>query len=548
MISEYMGPHYGNNVILPGAGIYQLTLLVSPPVSARHIEYQNVWLKPHRANVTSTGSHLVTRHEPSGESRVLTRRRFLIGTRRGGRWRGSRRRGPGPGAEPAARRRPAPAPVALGGQPAGLPRRQHAWGGDPDPRPVGNPVAPRFDRLLFFDVAGSPTGARELLEAALRTLERTLPWGPDGLLFTASWGPGYFSGSLRVASPIPAAKGLSDFELPTIDDYDLCLHLACDDQSRLAEIEAALLHGATAARRRRAPRRLERRSSWRETRTGFVGAGPARRPPGRGGIPAGRPVPRARPCSWASSPTCKRTRPARTRSRSRPAPSPSGTTMQVSYMRLRWTAGIRTLSDSERVARMYAPQVTPEQAARFTTDAECDPQPLGQAISRYGVIGHAQTSARARRHGKPMILRRDFNTVDGGQAGLHFVSLQRTIDDFVTTRNGDERHLGAAAKPGDHRHRQQRDQRVHLRAETSQLHRAVPREAFVPSFPSLTVHRVRHLTGRGATTARLCCWCFSPGRRGARGGAGRRRSGQRRARLPAAVRRVRRRVSRYRSR
>jgi len=52
MISEYIGPHYGNNVVLPGAGKYQLSLLVSPPVSARHIEYQNVWLKPHRVNYT----------------------------------------------------------------------------------------------------------------------------------------------------------------------------------------------------------------------------------------------------------------------------------------------------------------------------------------------------------------------------------------------------------------------------------------------------------------------------------------------------------------
>jgi uncharacterized protein involved in high-affinity Fe2+ transport len=52
MISEYMGPHYGNNVVLPGAGQYQLSLLVSPPVSARHVEYRNVWLKPHRATMS----------------------------------------------------------------------------------------------------------------------------------------------------------------------------------------------------------------------------------------------------------------------------------------------------------------------------------------------------------------------------------------------------------------------------------------------------------------------------------------------------------------
>jgi hypothetical protein len=52
MISRYMGPHYGNNVVLPGSGSYHLSLLVSPPVSARHVEYQDVWLTPHRVNFT----------------------------------------------------------------------------------------------------------------------------------------------------------------------------------------------------------------------------------------------------------------------------------------------------------------------------------------------------------------------------------------------------------------------------------------------------------------------------------------------------------------
>jgi uncharacterized protein involved in high-affinity Fe2+ transport len=51
MISRYMGPHYGNDVSLPGGGEYQLSLLISPPVSARHVEYQNVWLQPHRVTL-----------------------------------------------------------------------------------------------------------------------------------------------------------------------------------------------------------------------------------------------------------------------------------------------------------------------------------------------------------------------------------------------------------------------------------------------------------------------------------------------------------------
>jgi hypothetical protein len=110
--------------------------------------------------------------------------------------------------------------------------------------------------------------------------------------------------------------------------------------------------------------------------------------------------------------------------------------MHASYMRLSLDDWYGQLSQDGRVARMYAPQVTPRQVTDdFTTDAESDPSLLGQAISHYGVIGHSQTSARARRAGRPIILRRDFNTTDGGQAGLHFVSLQRTIADFVTTRS-----------------------------------------------------------------------------------------------------------------
>jgi len=52
MISRYMGPHFGDNVALPAAGLYHLTLLVSPPVAARHIEYKGLWLGPHRVNLT----------------------------------------------------------------------------------------------------------------------------------------------------------------------------------------------------------------------------------------------------------------------------------------------------------------------------------------------------------------------------------------------------------------------------------------------------------------------------------------------------------------
>ena len=362
---------------------------------------------------------------------MLTRRRFLLGAgvlAAGGAAVGvglERARSEG-GSLPA---------VALGSPPLGLPARQHAWTGVLARDSDGNPVAPRFDRLLFFDVNGRPTPAHaRVLEAALRTLERSYRWGPGGLLFTAGWGPRYFEHSLGVATPVPRAKALSDFELPAIDDYALCLHLACDDERRLADVEAALVHGARLAGAD-GPLELSSALTWRETRTGFVGAGLPARHQDVGGIPAGRPVAADAPLFMGFKSNLRKNQATEDDVTIRSGPFAGGTTLHVSYMRLRLDSWYGVLSDRNRVARMYAPQVTPAQAKRFSTDASSDPDLLEQAISHYGVIGHSQTSARARRHGRPLIIRRDFNTVDGGQAGLHFVAVQRSIDDFITTRN-----------------------------------------------------------------------------------------------------------------
>lgn len=324
--------------------------------------------------------------------------------------------------------------VALGSQPQGLPARQHAWTATLALDSYGNAIPPRFDRLLIFDVKGSPTPAyARLLEASLRTLERRYEWGPSGLLFTAGWGPSYFERVLSRASPVPAAKALSNFELPAIDDYDLCLHLACDDEQRLISVEDALLRGAPLAGAE-SPLALSSILRWRETRTGFVGAGLPAAHQDVGGIPSGKPVPASSPLFMGFKSSLRKNQASEDDVTIQEGQFAQGTTMQASYMRLRLESWYGQMSQSERVARMYAPQVSPQEAAKFTTDAESDPAKLGEAVSRYGVIGHSQSSARARRHGKPLIQRRDFDTVDGGQAGLHFVSIQRSIEDFVTTR------------------------------------------------------------------------------------------------------------------
>ncbi|HWD69687.1 MAG TPA: hypothetical protein VG293_05790 [Solirubrobacteraceae bacterium] len=310
-----------------------------------------------------------------------------------------------------------PAPVS------GLPVRQHAWDATLIRDEYGNATPPRYDRLLLFDVRGTP-GPRHvrLLESELRKLEHAHRWSPAGLLFTAGWAPAYFEQVLHLSSPIPRATALAEFEQPTIDRFHLCLHLASDDATLLDACQARL-------RARLAPiLRL------RQLRTGFAGAGLAAAHQRVGGIPSGNHVSQSAPLFMGFKSALRRNQASEDAVTIATGEFAQGTTMAVSYMTLSLDSWYGELSSAQRVARMYSPQTTPEQVARFTTDAESNPGLLGEAIRRHGVIGHAQASARARRGGKPLILRRDFDTVDGGQAGLHFVSLQRAIADFVATR------------------------------------------------------------------------------------------------------------------
>lgn len=363
-------------------------------------------------------------------ARPLTRRRFIAGA--------TALAAGGLAASVAVGRAQAAAPelpnVPLGTQPAGLPARQHAWVRTLEVNSLGDPVAPKYDRLLFFDVNGAPNPAyAQLLESRMRTLERRYEWGPDGLLFTVSWGPAYFK-LLRIPSPVPVATSLSSFENPAIDRYHMCLHLACDDEQRLLEVERALVRGAP-LEGVDGSLLLAPALAWRETRTGFTGAGlPAAHQHVRG-IPAGNPVPKASPLFMGFNSGLKKNQATEDDVSILMGAFAQGTTMQVSYMRLNLDQWYDELSEAQRVALMYSPQTTVAAVAKITTDAPGEPGKITEAITKYGLIGHAQASATARQHNRPVIIRRDFDTVDGGHSGLHFVSVQRSIQDFVATRN-----------------------------------------------------------------------------------------------------------------
>ena len=329
----------------------------------------------------------------------------------------------------------------------GLPAAQHAWNASLRVDASGNPVAPRHQRLVLLDVVGVPDRARaQRLETVLRALERRFAWGPQGLLFCLGWGPSYFEARLGRPSPVPMAIALAPNEAPVIDTFDACLHLAADDAGRLAAVEAALFDGGDlpGADRPLDLRALLRR---RETRTGFVGAGLPAAHQRVAGLPSGEPVSRRAPLFMGYASSRRRnqaTEPAVTIDR---GPFAGGTTMHVSLIDLALTRWYRGLSARGRAARMFAPELSPADVERLTTDARSDPGQVDRAARRYGMVGHAQTAAVARRDGRPLILRRDFNTVDGDRAGVHFVALQRTIEDFITTRAAINAPWAQAANP-----------------------------------------------------------------------------------------------------
>lgn len=330
----------------------------------------------------------------------------------------------------------------------GLPAAQHAWDAVLRRDEHGNPLLPRHHRILLLDLARRPDRAgRARLEDALRRLERRHPCRPDGLLTLLAWGPAYFAAIGR-PSPVPEPTALTPDEAPEPETAACCLVLASDDEARLAAAERALV--GDAGRDRDAGDRDAGGDGAREgaggdngalagvlrlraRRTGFAGAGlPARaQHAGLAGTP--RPIARDAPLFMGFKSGLRRNQATEEDVTIPSGPLAGGTTLHLSTLALELDSWYE-LSERDRVARMYAPQVTPAQAARFTDDAPAPAERLERTAARYGRVGHVQALATVRRDGRPRILRRDVNTVDDGGPGLYFLSLQRSIDDFVATR------------------------------------------------------------------------------------------------------------------
>lgn len=301
-----------------------------------------------------------------------------------------------------------------------LPSGQHFWestyGLDEQRRPIG----PKFHRLLMLDVLSRPT-ARDVehLESALSALEQRFPYGPAGLLTCLGWGSGWFERYASIPSPILRPLPMAAWENPTLEDIDASLHIASDDEKVLEQVTSELF----------GPGPLDQRGTLRlrETRTGFTGSAlPTQR------VPEANIATRS-PLLMGFHSGLRGNQATESSITVPDGPLAGGTTMHVSRIVLDLAAWY-THHPERRAALMFSPTTSAAAADKFSHDAPSDADRLPAHAAAHGMVGHAQAAGRARLYGRPRINRRDFATIDHGEPGTHFVSLQRRLEDFNATR------------------------------------------------------------------------------------------------------------------
>jgi hypothetical protein len=335
-----------------------------------------------------------------------------------------------------------------------LPERQFAWDEWLATDEAGNRLGPRHRVLLSLDYAreGEPASDdRERTAAALRSLERAYEWRHDGLLFTVSYSPAYFDrfdADLPESVDLPEPEALSPFEDPALDRPDAVVHLASDHGEVVLAAEQALLGEREELNGVEMERSLAGIFERVDRRTGFIGDGLPAKHQDVAGIPDSEPVPEDAPLYMGFKSGFRENQASEDRVAIESGPFADGTTQQLSRIRLRLDDWYGEQDHDERVGEMFCPFHAEEGLVEETGDElgdssrieEC-PEDLDATARERGRIGHAQKNATVREDGSPIILRRDFNSTDGDEAGVHFLSLQRSIADFVKTReamNGTE--------------------------------------------------------------------------------------------------------------
>ncbi|MBX0321807.1 Tat pathway signal protein [Halomicroarcula sp. F13] len=330
--------------------------------------------------------------------------------------------------------------------PASLPARQHAWNDALATDDAGNPRMAHHHVLLLLDYEGdgTPTDAdRGQVEDALRSLERAYEWSSDGLLFTLGYSPAYFdrfeAGPAGVEVPEPEA--LAPFEDPAFDTPDALLHLASDHESVVLAAEEALKGTKESVNDHEMAATFEGVFGVADRRTGFVGGGLPAENQDVDGIPDSEPVPEDAPLFMGFKSGFEGNQATEDRVTVDSGPFAGGATQHLSFIRLHLQQWYEQDSREQRVSKMFCPAHADEGKVEgvgenLGTDSAIDecPEDVVESGRREGVVGHSQKLSRAREDDSPTILRRDFDSTDGGEAGLHFLSLQQSIADFVATK------------------------------------------------------------------------------------------------------------------
>ncbi|NHN58961.1 MULTISPECIES: Tat pathway signal protein [Halorussus] len=328
-----------------------------------------------------------------------------------------------------------------------LPERQFAWNEYLNTDDHGNFLGPRHRVLLYLNYRkqGVPSQQdRQTVESAFRSLERAYEWSHRGLLFTASYSPAYFDrfdASLPGSVDLPQPKALASFEDPAFDTPDAVVHLASDHAQVVLAAEQALLGEQSTVNGVKMANELSGVFERIDRRTGFIGDGLPADNQDVQGIPDSEPVPEEAPLYMGFKSGYERNQATEDRVAIPEGPFADGTTQHVSKIRLRLEDWYGEQDHEERVAEMFCPFHAEQNLVEGTGESLGDTSrvddcgdDLQQAAREHGRVGHSQKQAQVRENDRPIILRRDFDSTDGNQAGVHFLSLQRAISDFVETR------------------------------------------------------------------------------------------------------------------
>lgn len=332
--------------------------------------------------------------------------------------------------------------------PSTLPTGQHHWDEHLSTDDQGNTENARHHVLRYLHYPrDEPTkGDRLTIESALQSIEQAYEWSNEGVLFTLGYSPRYFDrfDIKPVGVDLPEPRPLADFEDPELDRDDAVLHLASDNAEALVEAEEALFGDRSTANEVAIEAKLsgvfDTPSDYPARRTGFVGGGlPAQFAPEVPDVPDDA-VPEESPLFMGFKSGFSKNQASEDRVTIDTGPFAGGTTQHISALDLNLKPWYTQDDEWQRIAKMFAPTHADQGlvegvGVNLGNDSKMDRvlDPM-EAATRFGVVGHSQKMLSARRNDEPVILRRDFDTTDGGDAGLHFLAVQETITDFVNTR------------------------------------------------------------------------------------------------------------------